>query len=289
VEEVSEAAPEIAPIKWHVAVQKTRSAHRGGAVDYKYGTLNGKPGHVHLRLSVTRGCLDRGLQLLNQLAWLLEEAGFKFVMPEAGKTLIKLVYGSSETELEFSLRENVERYERELKPEEKGRDRDYIWDRWKYRPTGQLRLHIAEYYPRGGQKSWSDGKNTRLETKLADAVTAFAVCAKEKHVRELEAQTRQLRWKEEERLRQEAEARKRKEAERRTVLVTAATNWSTAQRLRAFRGACEARLRRTTPDGALTKPQDDWLGWVDQVITDTDPLTAGFLRALETSGNPPSA
>ena len=275
------SAPEAESIKWHFAVQKTRAALRGGPVDRTYGTIHPKPEHAHLGISVTRGSLDRALHLLNRLAWMLEEHEFNFTMPEKGHWQIKLVYSATGTELAFLIKEDVERYERELKPDEKDKDPIYIWDRWRHRETGRLRLLISEYHPEGARKSWGDGKNTKLEDKLADAAPGFVICAQGKHAQELEWAERQRRWDEEARLRREEEDRKRKEDERRGVLLAAAKIWSAAEELKAFRAACEGRLRNTSPEGALTELQKNWLEWVDHVIAETNPLSAGFLKHLE--------
>lgn len=268
-------------IRWHFAVRKTKTALRGGIVDDKYGTVIPKRDHHHLNISVTRGSIDRALLLFNQLAWRLEELGFTFRAPKQGESLFSLIYSPTDTELTFLLREEVERYERELKPEEKNKDPMLIWNRWLHRPTSRLRLQINEYHPAGAQKSWGDGKNTKLEDKLADAAPGFVLCAQGKHAQHLEWAERQRRWDEEARQQREAEERKRKEDERRAALFTAAKNWSNATDLRAFRAACEARFRRLSEEGVLTKAQEDWLAWVDLVIKESDPLSHGFLKRLE--------
>jgi len=239
VESVSE------PTKWHDAVKKTRAAFRETIADYKYGTLNPKGREPHLWIFVTRGCMARTFQLLNQLAWLLEANGFSFAMPKEGDSRIRLVHGPTDTVVDFFIKENMERYQRELKPSEKGTDPMFIWDRWRYRPTGKLRLIISEYEPVGGRKSWGDGKNTKLEDKLSDAVPEFVACAQGKHAAALAWKERQRQWAEEERRRREAEARERKEQEQRDVLFGAANAWRKAEDLQAFRLACEGHLRRT--------------------------------------------
>jgi len=279
--EAKPALPEPEPevVKWHDAVRRTRTAYRGGGKHHKYGTVLSKSGHPCLWLSVTPEHLDRGLRLMNRFAWILEEHGFKFADPEEGKDAIRLVYVSSETEVGFSITEQVERYPRELKPEEKGRS--YIYDQWRYRPTGRLRLMISEYYPHGARKSWGDGKNTKLDDKLADAVPEFEACAKAIYAHELETKEWHRRYEEDQRRREQAEAQKRKEAERKAAFVAAAANWSAAQQLRNFREVCEKRFRGQKHDRSLTKAQDDWLKWVDEVISGSDPLTAGFLEPLE--------
>jgi hypothetical protein len=237
--------------------------------------------YPHLHVPVTAASFERALRLLNRLAWLLEGNGFKFEMPaeEDKRKSIKLVYAATGTEISFSVSEHVERYPRPLKPDEK--DQTFIWNKWLYLATGRLRLVISEAYPHGGDKSWGDGKHTKLDDKLQGAVPAFIACAEAKHAKELEWEALRLRRQEEERLWHEREALKRKEEERRAVLVKASDNWSSAERLRAFRVACEAWLRGSTQDGVLTTLQAEWLRWVDGVAADTDPLTAGFLKRLE--------
>jgi hypothetical protein len=280
--EALHSVPQEEPIKWHLVAQKTRAAFRGGTLDHKYGTLQPKPDHPYVWMSVTRGTLDRCLLMLNRLAVLLEATGFSFVMPAKAGERINLVYTATGTELDFFFKEDVERYERELKPEEKGKDPLFIWNRWLYRATGRLRLIISEYHPEGARKSWGDGKNTKLEDKLADAVPDFVICAQGKHAFKLEMEEQHRRWEEEARLRREEESRAQKEKDRRDALFGAAKRWRDADTLQAFRSACEARWRSATADGTLTKPQADWLSWVDEVIRDMNPLTAGFLRQLET-------
>jgi hypothetical protein len=271
-------------IPLHPAARKTRSAFRGGIVDSKYGVLRPKPDQPCLTVSATRGSFDRAIVLLDQLLRLLEAEGFSVAMPESGKTQMRVVHGPTQTDVEFCLKEEIERYERELTEKDKGRS--YIWDRWRYRPTGRFKLLIQEFFPEGVQKSWGEGKNTRLERKLADAAAGFAVCARGKHAGELERREREIRWKEEQRLREEAEARLREETERRKTLQTAAKNWSEAELLRSFRTACVTRLRSVMPGGVLNKAQEGWLQWVDRAITEGDPLTAGFLRRIEALVDP---
>ena len=65
------------------------------------------------------------------------------------------------------------------------------------------------------------------------------------------------------------------------VLFAAAKDWSVSVELKSFRAACEGRLRSTSPEGVLTELQENWLRWVDQVIEETNPLSAGLLQRLE--------
>lgn len=265
--------------KWHPMVKLTRTAYQSTGRDPKTDIVYPKGEIAHNWIAATKPHLDRGLRILNQLAWSLEENGFSFELPERGKSQIRLVYTETKTEVAFVIREELERYERELKPEEK--NSSYIWNRWKHRSTGSLRLIVNEYHPEGARKSWGDGKHAKLEDKLVDAAAGFVICAQGKHAKELEWKERQRIWDEEAKKRRDEEDRLRREKERREVLLAAAMRWTHAKQLSDFRVACEARLQASTASGDLSPEQRDWLNWVDAVIQDTDPLRSGFLARLE--------
>ncbi len=270
------------PAKLHDAVQRTRTAYLGGDCDRTYGTLYPKQGQFHLRVSVTPKALSRCLSILNTLVWNLERNGFKFVLPDEKKekeTRIRLIYAKTSTEVEFFMKEEIQRRERPPTAEEK--DRAFVINRWLYEPTGQLKLMISEFHPEGLRKCWGDGKYAKLEDKVGAAVTDFIRCAQGKHAWELEWKAQRERYRADERRRQDEEARRRAEAERRAALVTASRQWSDAGTLKAFRTECEARLRNSASDQTLSEAQQQWLRWVDQVIVELDPLTSRFLRELE--------
>lgn len=164
------SVPEEAMTKLHPAVQKTRMALRGAERNRDTGTLFGKAGFPHISMSVTKDALERALTVLNQVAWHLEGNGFDFIVPENAPGSLELEYRPVGTRIAFSLREVVERYEREITAEE--RAQPWIWDRWRYRATGRLRVSLSEYYPEGGRKSWGDGKTQKLEDQVSEIVQA---------------------------------------------------------------------------------------------------------------------
>jgi hypothetical protein len=82
---------------------------------------------------------------------------------------------AEKNKIDFSLQEVVERCERELTAEEK--KRSWTRDRGRYRPTGRLKIVLAEYEPQGARKSWSDGKVQKLDEKLTENVEGFIICA----------------------------------------------------------------------------------------------------------------
>ena len=274
----SETAEPSAPL--HQVARQTRQAYRGGTKDHKYGTIHSKPELPHVLVSVTPGAMERSLNLLSELARMLEEKGFIFTRDEKSSRL-QLIFSATKTELEFSMQETFERYERELTAAEKGRG--YVYDKWRYRPTGLLRVVLAEYHPPGARKSWGDGKNQKLETKLADIVEGFVFCAQGKHAQELAWADRQRVWAEEERLRREAVAREKAEQERDEELRTAARDWAEAESLRKFRAACEKELRGHHTEETLAPGESAWLDWVDSRIVALDPLQDFLKRSLPQS------
>lgn len=283
--EPRKVAPTPSPVepegeKWHPAVKATRAAYRGEGVHSTYGTLNAKIGAHHIHLTVTRNSLDRSLLLLNRLAWSLSEHGFSFETPKGNNPYFRLVHAATNEEVTFQLREEIKRHERPLTPEEKKKNPILIWDRWIYTPTGRLRLSIDDYYPQGVQKSWGDGKNTKLEDKLVDAAPAFVVCAQGQHELRLRREEQSRRWAEESRRRELEAARIKQEQERRAALMEMALNWTKAESLRTFRNACEAHLRGQGPAGTLTDIEARWLEWIDSVVRSTDPLISGLVAKL---------
>lgn len=265
-----------APEKPHPIVQKTRAAFRGGEKDRQYGTLYAKRDVPHLRISVTPQTLDRAIEILNRLAWMLERNGFVFEEPTKENENVQPVYAATKTKIEFFLQEVVERYEREFTDEEK--KQSWMWDRWRYRPTARLKIGLAEYEPQGARKSWSDGKFQKLDEKLTEIVEGFIVCAQGKHAAHLKWEEQRRQWADEARRREEAEKKRQDEEKRRNLLREAAIRWREANVMREFRAACEKKLRAQRAHGTLTADEEAWLLWADSVVDRNDPLKSSLLE-----------
>lgn len=264
-----------APLEDHPVVKETRAAYRGGSKDPKHGTTNPKPDHPHVWVFATSGALDRAFSLLNQLLWMLERNGFTFRIDE--KThMYRAVFVATDSALDFSIQEVIEPDKSEPTPEEKRQP--YFFRRWRYIATGRLRFILSEYHPQGAQKSWGDGKNIKLDTKLTDIVEGCLICAKGKHVQQTAWRERERQWAEAARLREEQERLRKEETARRTAFRTAAQHWTEAQALRDFHAACEEGLKAQRPDGALNDRDQRWLDWGMALIRSVDPLTAGYLE-----------
>ena len=262
--------PPMGSSRVHPVIRETRVAYRNGGIDRIYGTLQAKAGTNHVKMFLTPVCLDRALDILDRLVWVLERNGFTFEESKKAPHEIRPVYASTRTELDFGVREALERYERDLTPEEK--KQPLLWDRWRFRGTGRLRVTLNEVYPEGVRKIWRDEKAGGLEGMLGKIVEGFVICARGKHEQELESQERLRRLDEEARLREETEQRRLEEEKRYAAFREAARRWAEARTLRAFRAACEVRWRQLRPNGVLTEDEEKWLRWADAVIRRTDPL-----------------
>lgn len=274
VKPASPSEPLPVPRPVHPAVKKTTLAFRGGGVDSQTGVLQTKADMPHLPLFVTRGTLDRSFEILNELLWKLEKIGFRVETGEKPKDAFRVVHGETNAAVGWSLREVIERREREREADEVGND--WIWDRWRYSATGRLRIALSEFEPQGARKSWADGNIQKLDEELDSVVEGFLVCARAIHARKIEWEERQKQWAIEARVREEQERRKRAEDQRREALRGAAARWHAAESLSQFVAACESALRNVgqdeLPEGAKT-----WLDWANRVAKEIDPLKGDYL------------
>jgi hypothetical protein len=268
------------PLPLHAVTRDTKRALAGGWTHSTYGTLNPKVDVPHFALSVTPPQVTRALDLLNRLIWLFEKNGFELQPPKAAGGSYVLVFRETGTALDASLREPVERYGRELTAEDK--QRSYVWDRWKYRPTGRFRFALNEYYPVGTQKTWVDGKHWRLEDLLPEIVEGCIVCARGLHAQHQVWAEERRRAEEESKRRQELERRQAEETARRGRLREAATDWRQVEAIRQFLAACEGRF------GEGREPSEAerrWLAWARAVADQLDPLKSDYLpRAVQALG-----
>jgi hypothetical protein len=98
--------------------------------------------------------------------------------------------------------------------------------RWDYLPTGQLKLRIHEWVGGSSRKTWSDGKQRRLERMLNDVIRGLVFIADAKRARRLLEEREELARREEQRRRELAEQKRREEVERRRTLEREAESWS---------------------------------------------------------------
>lgn len=182
-----------------------------------------------LDLRVSRGVLDRALDLVNALIVSLEAEGFKVSMGHGLHGTSGLIFGH---EIKFGIVELLE----VTRTREEG---DSYWKRKvrDHRPTGRLELRIDDfaYGPR-----LRDRSRVKLEERLPECVAALmrqgrkkVLAAEEHRIREADQLERQ---REIAKLSEEI----RKEEARIKELEAGVTGWSQARQIREFANALEA-------------------------------------------------
>jgi hypothetical protein len=133
-------------------------------------------------------------------------------------------------------------------------------------------LKITEWGVDGLQKTWSDGKTTKLENYLNEFVVGLLRIAET-------VKARRLKQEQEEQLRREAERRRQAEAIKRQeelarlqALEQEAANWAKAQQLRTYLSALKDMLTIKHGEIQPGSRADQWLTWAHQHADRLDPL-----------------
>lgn len=171
--------------------------------------------------------------------------------------------------VEFGIEEKFQRTER---PQDKRRHNDpWSYCRYEYVPTGVLQLKINEYAD-GLQKSWRDGKSSRLENSLNDFIIGLLKVAEELKARRLKREEEERLRLEAQRQREEEERRRQEELARRNALIKEAESWAKAQQLRMYLAAVKEAVigkHGTIEQGSKA---EQWFIWAHTQADLLDPL-----------------
>lgn len=269
----------ISPIDRHPLVVGAAKRLAKGDVKSEKGLVSA-PAEV-LHVEVTRGSLDRALDLFNALILEFAKRGATVEVDVEKKRTVLLIEG---TQVELSLTERVRRKEHVDTPEEtKAKER--YWKlphyagreypgtpRYDYLATGVLTIAAGRWPSR----SWNDTERTPLERRFPEVVSGLILLAAEIRARE----EQQAREEERRRLAKEHYTRimERRKRERGLFedLEAKAKKWKRARHLRAYVDAVEqaAALKGELADELL-----DWIGWarakadwLDPMIRVSDPI-----------------
>lgn len=227
-----------------------------------------------LHVEVTRGSLDRALDLFNALIFEFAKRGSTVEVEAEKKRTVLIIEG---TQVELSLSERVRRKEHVDTPEEtKAKERYWKMPhyagreypgtpRYDYLATGILTLKAGRWPSR----SWNDTERTPLEQRFSEVVSGLILLAAEIRAREEE----QARDAERRRLAKEHYARIMEQRKRERGLFedleAKAKKWKRAIRLRAYVDAVEhaAKLK-----GELTDELLNWIGWARAKADWLDPM-----------------
>ena len=269
----------ISPIDRHPLVVEAGKRLAKGDVKSEKGVVSA-PAEV-LHVEVTRGSLDRALDLFNALILEFAKRGSTVEVDAEKKRTVLVIKG---TQVELSLTERVRRKEHVDTPEEtKAKER--YWKlphysgreypgtpRYDYLATGALTIAAGRWPSR----SWNDTERTPLERRFPEVVSGLILLAAEIRARE----EQQAREEEERRLAKEHYTRimEQRKGERGLFedLEAKAKKWKRAQHLRAYVDAVE---QAATLKGELTDGLLDWISWarakadwLDPMIRVSDPI-----------------
>jgi hypothetical protein len=228
-----------------------------------------------LDVQVAPASFDWAARILDALAQALEARGIPLVAGDDDSGGRVTVLGVSH---EVALEESTDRKVRELTPaEKKAQQRDpwlYRTPQYDYTPTGRLTLRIKGYGC-GERRSWSDGKQQRLEDCLNAFIIGLIHVAVRQRAQELEWERQRREWEAEERRRREAERQRRLEEARAQALQMQLSAWQKSQQVRAY---VEAVRRTAIEQHGAIEPGSDlerWLTWTREYADRLDPLRKG--------------
>jgi len=228
-----------------------------------------------VNIVTTKQHLRRALLILDAIFRGLEAKGHKAQVVQKENNQFETGIKIANEFVRVKMMEKTTQKERTLSAEEK--QRSYLYNRYSYEPTGNFTFSIEEYWV-SSQKSWSDSIRGKLETLLGEIVEGIIVAGEKLRLRRIEEQEEQRRRAEEDRKAMELRRLREQEKGRRQALEQNTDFWDKADRLRAFIGACEARLANT---GKLADNPAAlrWLEWARQHADEIDPLNSDYLAS----------
>jgi hypothetical protein len=223
-----------------------------------------------LDVKVSPGSLDRALQVMAQVAAVVERQGFSMEISKEGRTVV-LIKG---VHVAFGIEEPVRRVVTQ-KPRVANPT-----DRWDYdqvvthEPTGKLVLsiHADTSGPHEQRKRWSDAKIQKVESLIGDFVaglmrTAIALRRQEEERKRCEAEE-QKKARERAQLREDIQEEEKK-LEQFNKWVD---EWERAERLRRFIAAYAKKSRSWS---AEKQPQyKAWIEWAGRQADRIDPFVS---------------
>jgi hypothetical protein len=223
-------------------------------------------------LMVTEGTLPRALQVLDALFISLGQHNIQVSWPKEDNAHLSLIHGS-ET-IGFCLSEILATKPHILSKEETERKkRDYWWSapKWDYQPTGHLRISLLCSETTSTRKTWSEGKNRRMEECLGGVIVGVRVLVDA--VKKVKADRQ--RWHEEfeakQKRRREEEERAREFARRGEVISKAAQALHQSQLVRRLAVSLGNSAHLNKLDNNSLSQMRELLEWCSEYANRIDP------------------
>jgi hypothetical protein len=220
-------------------------------------------GEGYLNVSVCPFLAERALLIADALMKALEKRGYEVRVSKDHWRGEATRICRNGVEIELSIFEQVNKFQRELTEEERRKPPYLIVDTFKARSSGKLAVKIRSY--RAGYRSWGDGLDRALEDRLNEVLVGV-VMMMEPLILANRARV------EEENRRLERIRKSKEEARNIEQLQTDAARWATSRNLREYLRAYRGKMieiHGRIPDGSR---EANWLEWAEDYVEKLDPL-----------------
>ncbi|SUD69745.1 Uncharacterised protein [Pseudomonas putida] len=158
--------------------------------------------------------------------------------------------------------------------------------RFGWEPTGVFSLIVDARSEVLIQKTWTDSKAGKLESKLGQILTGFVRIALSVKAQRSSDEASRRRWAQEERLRKEGIDQQHSLDKLRQNLTKNLESWERAQRLRAF---IQATVEASSKDEATQMALAMWVSWASRQVELLDPLKVDIPKVIDLSVELPSS
>ena len=158
--------------------------------------------------------------------------------------------------------------------------------RFGWEPTGVFSLIVDARSEVLIQKTWTDSKTGKLESKLDQILTGFVRIALSVKAQRSSDEASRRRRAEEERVRKEGIDQQRRLDKLRQNLMKNLEGWERAQRLQAF---IQATVKASSKDEATQMTLAMWVSWARQQVELLDPLKVDISKVIEMSVDLPNS
>lgn len=259
--------------KWLGAARKAKELNSALVLD-KTKVLNSH---------ISRTAVDRCALLYDSLIKASESSGYTWGIGSNGS----FVQADGE-ELLITIQERIKRFDIPPPPP-KPFKRGQQWRpdvtamraaRFGWEPTGVFSLIVDARSEVLIQKTWTDSKTGKLESKLGQILTGFARIALSVKAQRSSEEASRRRWAEEERVRKERIDQQRRLEKLRQNLMKNLESWERAQRLQAF---IQATVEASSKDEATQMALAVWVSWARQQVELLDPLKVDISKVIDLS------
>ncbi|MEW5620688.1 hypothetical protein ABGT18_05065 [Pseudomonas putida] len=242
-----------------------------------------------LNSHISRNEVDRCALLYDSLIKACESSGYTWGIGSNG-SLVQV----DREELLITIQERIKRFDipppppKPFKPGQRWRPDVTAMRaaRFGWEPTGVFSLIVDARSEVLIQKTWTDSKTGKLESKLGQILTGFVRIAASVKAQRLSDEASRRRWAEEERERKEGIDQQRRLDKLRQNLMKNLESWERAERLRAF---IQATVEASPEDEATQIALAMWLSWARHQVVLLDPLKVDISKVIELSVDLPNS